>query len=102
MNTCIGRVLDSRTGSLTLATSLLIEGLIELAEDCEVEVCLISLEDSLTRPPRAQEFVCRHVEVETGVEALDTLLAAIEVFRRVCLVSDIAVRRRPSGSASMT
>ncbi len=101
MSTCIEDVLNSRIESLTLATSLLIEDLIELAEACEIEVCLISLKNSLTRSLRAQKFVCRHVEDDTDVKALDSLLAAIEMFCRVCLISDIIIRLHSSDSVNM-
>jgi hypothetical protein len=102
MNTCIEDVLNSRTRSLTLATSLLIEDLIELAKACEIEVCLISLKDSLTRFFKAQKFVCRHVENDIDVKTLNSLLAAIKTFCRICLISDIVVKRHSSDFANMT
>lgn len=102
MSTCIGGFLDSRTRSSTPVASLLVAGLIELVESCDAEACLLWLKNSLTTPSRAQEFICRHVEDDVGVEALDGLSAVIEVFCELCLGSEFVVRRRRSGSASMT
>jgi hypothetical protein len=102
MNICIEDVLNSRIESLILATSLLIEDLIELAKACEIEICLISLENSLTRSFKAQKFVCRHVKNDTDVKTLDNLLIAIKMFCRICLISDIIIKLHSFDFANMT
>ncbi len=102
MSICIDDFLDFRTRSLTSVASLLIADLIELVKSCDAEACLLSLKNSLTTPFRAQEFVCRHVEDDVGVKALESLSVVINVFYELCLRSEFVVRRRRFDSANMT